>query len=134
MTNKPDDLVHRLRDRAYAFKAKDQLLEQAANEIERLRCVTKPLPKEKRAENPLPLTDEEREAIAGAIAFEHGRGAFAWAATLRSLLERMTTPPARPLPPSPTIKPGNLHAREAYKRGAEDEYIDGMQNRYGGEW
>jgi hypothetical protein len=35
------------------------------------------------------LTDAEREAIAGAIAFEHGRGAFAWAATLRGLLERL---------------------------------------------
>jgi hypothetical protein len=35
------------------------------------------------------LTDEEREAIAGAIAFEHGRGAFAWAATLKGLLERL---------------------------------------------
>jgi hypothetical protein len=37
----------------------------------------------------LRLTDAEREAIAGAIAFEHGRGAFAWAATLRVLLERL---------------------------------------------
>ena len=36
------------------------------------------------------LTDAEREAIAGAIASEHGRGAFAWAATLRGLLERLT--------------------------------------------
>jgi hypothetical protein len=35
------------------------------------------------------LTDEEREAIGGAIASEHGRGAFAWAATLRKLLERL---------------------------------------------
>jgi len=35
------------------------------------------------------LTDEEREAIAGAIASEHGRGAFAWAATLKGLLERL---------------------------------------------
>jgi hypothetical protein len=35
------------------------------------------------------LTDEEREAIAGAIAAEHGRGAWAWAATLRGLLERL---------------------------------------------
>jgi hypothetical protein len=34
------------------------------------------------------LTDEEREAIGGAIESEHGRGAFAWAATLRKLLER----------------------------------------------
>ena len=35
------------------------------------------------------LTDEEREAIGGAIASEHGRGAFAWAATLKGLLERL---------------------------------------------
>jgi hypothetical protein len=35
------------------------------------------------------ITDEEREAIGGAIAYEHGRGAFAWAATLRKLLERL---------------------------------------------
>jgi hypothetical protein len=37
----------------------------------------------------LSLTDAEREAIGGAIASEHGRGAFAWAATLRKLLERL---------------------------------------------
>jgi len=48
-------------------------LKEAADEIERLR-----------------LTDEERDAIAGAIASEHGRGSFAWAATLRSLLERVS--------------------------------------------
>ena len=35
------------------------------------------------------LTDEEREAIGGAIASEHGRGAFAWEATLKGLLERL---------------------------------------------
>jgi hypothetical protein len=35
------------------------------------------------------LTDEEREALAGAIASEYGRGAFAWAATLKGLLERL---------------------------------------------
>jgi len=137
MTNKPDDLVHRLRDRAYAFKAPDPLLEEAANEIERLRCVTEPLPKEKMAEVPLRLTEEERAAIAYSeltLRCETHPVCERHTATLRSLLERMTTPPARPLPPSPTIKPGNLHAREAYKRGTEDEYIDGMQNRYGGEW
>ena len=50
-----------------------QCIREAADEIERLR-----------------LTDAEREAIAGAIASEHGRGAFAWAATLRGLLERLT--------------------------------------------
>jgi hypothetical protein len=37
----------------------------------------------------LRITDEERAAIGGAIASEHGRGAFAWAATLRGLLERL---------------------------------------------
>ena len=47
-------------------------LKEAADEIARLR-----------------LTDAEREAIAGAIAAEHGRGAWAWAATLRGLLERL---------------------------------------------
>ena len=35
------------------------------------------------------LTAEEREAIAGAIESEHSRGAWQWADTLRSLLERM---------------------------------------------
>jgi len=35
------------------------------------------------------LTDEELAAIAGAIASEHARGAWQWAATLRSLLERL---------------------------------------------
>ena len=35
------------------------------------------------------LTDAEREAIEGAIAAEHGRGAWWWAATLRALLERI---------------------------------------------
>ena len=37
----------------------------------------------------LRLTYKEREAIAGAIAAEHGRGAWTWAATLRGLLERL---------------------------------------------
>ena len=36
----------------------------------------------------LRLTDAEREAILGAIEAEHGRGAWQWAATLRTLLER----------------------------------------------
>ena len=31
-----DNLVQRLRDRAYSFKAPDPLVEEAANEIERL--------------------------------------------------------------------------------------------------
>jgi hypothetical protein len=43
----------------------------------------------KRLRKRVTLTAEEREAIAGAIASEHGRGAFAWAATLKGLLERL---------------------------------------------
>ena len=43
----------------------------------------------KRLRNNATLTAEEREAIAGAIASEYGRGAFAWAATLKGLLERL---------------------------------------------
>ena len=39
------------------------LMDEAAKEIERLRCVTKPLPKEKRAEHSLRLTDEERRVL-----------------------------------------------------------------------
>jgi len=39
------------------------LMDEAAKEIERLRCVTKPLPKEKRAEHLLRLTDEERRVL-----------------------------------------------------------------------
>jgi hypothetical protein len=37
------------------------------------------------------------------------------------------------LPPL-VIKPGYIHARAAYRAGREDEYIDRMQSRYGGEW
>jgi DNA helicase IV len=69
-------LVQRLRDRAYSFKAPDPLVEEAANEIERLR-----------------LTDEEREAIEFKAAHcvtvadqMHQRCAV----TLRRLLERTT--------------------------------------------
>lgn len=36
--------------------------------------------------------------------------------------------------PPLTVKPGNVHARAAYRAGREDEYIDRMQGRYGGEW
>ena len=70
------DIANELRERSLRAEQEGEplaLLDDAADEIERLR-----------------LTDEEREAIAGAIASEHGRGAFAWAATLRGLLERLT--------------------------------------------
>ena len=32
------------------------------------------------------------------------------------------------------IAPGNQHAQAATKEGREDEYIDRMRGRYGGEW
>ena len=33
-----------------------------------------------------------------------------------------------------TIKPGSQHANAAYKAGREDEYINGMEARYGEGW
>lgn len=69
----PADIVHRLRDRAYAFKSPDPLVEEAADEIERLR-----------------LTEAERSAIRDAadryasITPESAETA----ATLRGLLDR----------------------------------------------
>ena len=32
------------------------------------------------------------------------------------------------------IKPGSHHASAAYKTGREDDYIDRMAAKYGGEW
>lgn len=32
------------------------------------------------------------------------------------------------------IKPGNVHAMAALRAGREDEYIDRMAWKYGGEW
>lgn len=32
------------------------------------------------------------------------------------------------------IAPGNQHAQAAFKEGREDEYIDRMRGRFGGEW
>ena len=32
------------------------------------------------------------------------------------------------------LRPGNAAARAAFKAGREDEYIDRMKARYGGEW
>ena len=46
------------------------------------------------------LTDEEREAVEGAIEAEHRRGAWKWAETLRGLLERMLDTPAANATPS----------------------------------
>jgi hypothetical protein len=37
--------------------------------------------------------------------------------------------------PDPTpIKPGSDNASTAYRAGVEDEYIDRMETRHGGEW
>jgi hypothetical protein len=156
------DIVTRLRDRAYSFKAPDPLLEEAADEIERLRQFDRLQPIEPAAATPathatpgdgslqgegtLPhsyrdndekrgvsdtkrgpvawailhldqqyvsllremaeahnvfaapivplyrsptLTNEEREAVEAAISSEYSRGAWHWADTLRSLLERL---------------------------------------------
>lgn len=33
-----------------------------------------------------------------------------------------------------TVKPGSQHAQAAFKAGREDEYIDAMQGRYGGDY
>jgi hypothetical protein len=65
-------------------------IELLKERLDELRAAADQADEEYRAEIArLRLTVEEREAIAGAIAFEHGRGAFAWAATLRKLLERL---------------------------------------------
>lgn len=65
---------------------------EAAAEIEMLRQQWREMSSammELRRENArLRITPEEREAIAGAIEAEHGRGAWQWADALRSLLER----------------------------------------------
>jgi hypothetical protein len=39
-----------------------------------------------------------------------------------------------PMIPPLVIKPGRMNASRAYKRGREDEYIDRMRSKYGGEW
>jgi hypothetical protein len=68
-----DTLVQRLRDRAYGCKVPDPLVEEAADEIERLR-----------------LTAVEREAIEFVVA--EGRVACGHEADiLRGVLERMKT-------------------------------------------
>jgi hypothetical protein len=54
--------------------------------------------------------------------------------------DRLATVPLEPcrIPPECrsdiVVKPGNQHAQAAFKAGREDEYIDRMKSRYGGEW
>jgi predicted DNA binding protein len=66
-----DKLVQRLRDRAYSFKAPDPLVEEAANEIERLRGYRDMAEADRDvamlAAERLRLTDAEREAIRTAM-------------------------------------------------------------------
>jgi len=64
-------------------------LKELADENKRLRSRLRLADSVIRSGAVAALTDEERQAIAGAIESEHGRGAFAWAATLRKLLERL---------------------------------------------
>ena len=83
------DIVTRLRNWRTVHLARLHLLmDEAADEMERLSA-NGDCPAPDNAAKQDILTDEEREAIAGAIASEHGRGAWAWAATLRGLLERL---------------------------------------------
>ena len=54
--------------------------------------------------------------------------------------DRLNTFPLEPcrIPPEGrtdiVIAPGNQHAQAATKEGREDEYIDSMQGRYGGDY
>lgn len=42
--------------------------------------------------------------------------------------------PLAALQESVRLVPGSAAARAAFRNGREDEYIDGMKARYGGEW
>jgi len=66
---------------------------------------------------------KELDHIAAEIAAER--------ATMETDIGKALEP--KPLPkPTLVIKPGYQHARRAYELGMEDEYENGMQNRYGG--
>lgn len=97
-----DTLVQRLRDRAYSFKIPDPLVEEAANEIERLREAIRRFSEQDATlsvqggnvtvEMDATLTDAEREAIQTAMnAYGENnddRECEMIEATLRRLLER----------------------------------------------
>jgi len=51
--------------------------------------------------------------------------------TVETDLGQVLEEPARP---PLVIKPGNQHARAAFRAGREDEYSDRMRAKYGGEW
>ena len=92
-----NDLVQRLRDRAYGSKIPDPLVEEAADEIERLRPAYATAVQRLASEIArLRLTDAEREAVETARSiFEQGGDEFdhdgdrARAVTLRGLLDRL---------------------------------------------
>jgi hypothetical protein len=61
-------------------------------------------------------------------------------AELQEEQDRLSIVPLEPcrIPPECrgdiVIAPGNQHAQAAYKAGREDEYIDRMKSRYGGDY
>ena len=84
-----NDIVDRLRDRAYCGKSVDELLEEAAAEIVRLGGVAFQLRTKLAASR---ITDAEREAIAYFAVIEGDNylpAANTAANTLRKLLERL---------------------------------------------
>ena len=97
------DLVQRLRDRAYGCKVPDPLVEEAADEIERLRFAIRRLAEQDATLSvqggrvtvtmDATLTDTEREAMEWAIAriidFSSSRHEDKKAAVLRGLLKRL---------------------------------------------
>jgi hypothetical protein len=96
----PGDLVQLLRDRAYGCKIPDPLVEEAADEIERLRSRLRLVDAVIRSGDVAALTDAEREAIGDVAGFLLGFSEIGIKAetcqvlvevadTLRGLLDRL---------------------------------------------
>lgn len=90
--NEAADIVTRLRGRAYSFKAPDPLLEEAANEIERLRWKAKTSESAARyaSDRKPTLTPEEREVLEHEVELAEYQQRHELVATLRKLLERLS--------------------------------------------
>jgi hypothetical protein len=93
MGNTTPDITARLTTWCHSPQAESaqDLMDEAASEIERLRHVTNPLPKEKRAEHSLRLTDEERRVLRDlrdSYAAEDDQECNEIAKVLEGLLER----------------------------------------------
>ena len=91
-----NDLVQRLRDRAYGCKVPDPLVEEAADEIERLRPAYATAVQRLASEiTRLRLTDAEREAVESAIwdyeQNDDDEDCARIVSTLRGVLERTKT-------------------------------------------